>query len=126
MSDDVRQPGVLALLDQAAAMAPLLAQLRQAGMHVDEVRDAAGARSAFFAAGGHDCLVVAPDVRPALAAAVAASLRSVDPDLPMATFGPPLGGPERPARSARLDGYHPGSRAGAGALLRFLRGLLRR
>jgi hypothetical protein len=126
VSDDDRRFGVLALLDQPTPMAALVAGLRQSGYAVDVVRDAAEARTAFFASGGHDCLVVAPDVRPGLARAIAASLRTVDPELPMATFGPSLGEAERPAHEARLAGFHPGSRAGIGALLRFLGALERR
>lgn len=126
MSANDRQVGVLALLDQEAAMTPLLAGLAAHGIAVDVARDAAEARTAFFASGGHDCLVIAPDVRPGLARAIAASLRTVDPALPLASFGPPFGPPDRPALEARLGAYHPGSRAGLGALLRFLRGLTRR
>lgn len=107
-------------------MQSLLAHLRQLGMQVDVVSDLVGARALFFGAGGHDCLVVAPDVRPGVAAQVAQSLRSVDPELPMATFGPELGGPPRKAHEAMLAGFHPSSRAGAGALVRFLRGMRRR
>ncbi len=103
-------------------MQALLRQLAEAGIRVDVASDLAAARTLFFGAGGHDCLVVAPDVRPALAAQVLHSLRSVDPDLPAATFGRPQGG-ARPARTAILAGFHPSSRAGAGALLRFLRAL---
>jgi hypothetical protein len=116
-----RQPGVLLLLGDPLPMRPLLQHLQRLGMHVDVASDLAGARSLFFTTGGHDCLVVAPDVRPGVAARVARSLRSVDPELPMATFGPELGGSPRPARRAQLAGFHPGSRAGTGALVRFLR-----
>jgi hypothetical protein len=121
-----RQPGVLLLLGDPVPMQPLLQQLRRLGMHVDVAADLVGARALFFSTGGHDCLVVGPDVRPGVAARVARSLRSVDPELPMATFGPQLGGAGRPARNAVLAGFHPGSRAGAGALVRFLRAVCRR
>jgi hypothetical protein len=116
-----RQPGVLLLARDAATLQPLLQHLQRLGMHVDVAGDLATARALFFSTGGHDCLVVGPDVRPGVAARVARSLRSVDPELPMATFGPRLGPASRPARHAVLAGYHPGSRAGAGALVRFLR-----
>lgn len=125
MSANDRQVGVLALLAQEATMTPLLAGLAAHGIAVDVARDAAEARAAFFASGGHDCLVVAPDVRPGLARAVAATLRTVDPALSLASFGPTLSAPERGTREARLAAYHPGSRAGLGALLRFLRGMSR-
>lgn len=120
---DVRPLGVLALLDDPVPLEPLVLHLRSQGFHVDTVRDLAGARASFFGAGGHDCLVVAHDVRPGVATAVLQSLRTVDPDLPTATFGPDPG-PRRPnRRTARLSGFHPGSRAGVGALVRFLRSL---
>jgi hypothetical protein len=118
-----RPIGVLALLDDPAPIQPLLLELRSQGIRVDVARDLAGARVLFFGAGGHDCLVVAHDVRPALATRVLQSLRTVDPGLPTATFGPDLRRNESPTRTAMLASFHPGSRAGAGALLRFLRAL---
>ena len=72
---------------------------------------------------GHDCLVVAPDVRPGLAQQVFEALRTIDPELAMASFSRKLGDEGRPARQARLAAFHPASRAGTGALLRFLRSL---
>lgn len=103
-------------------MAALLQQLTAAGIRVDVASDLASARRLFFGAGGHDCVVVAPDVRPGLASQVLQSLRTVDPELPAATFGRPHG-TARPTRTANLAGFHPSSRAGTGALLRFLRAL---
>ena len=111
--------GVLALLADPRPMRPLLQLLRQRGLQVDTAADLSAARRTFFGAGGHDCLVVAPDVARGLANNVAWSLGSVDPELAMATFGPDLRA-RSPARTARLAGFHPGSRAGQGALLRFL------
>jgi hypothetical protein len=116
-----RQPGVLLLLGDPAPLRPLLEHLRQLGVHVDVAADLAGARALFFSTGGHGCLVIGPDVRPGVAARVARSLRAVDPQLPLATFGPGLGVRPRPARDAVLAGFHPASRAGTGALVRFLR-----
>lgn len=104
-------------------MQPLLQHLRHLGMHVDVARGVADARTLFFGAGGHDCLVIAPDVRPGLATQVLQALRGVDPLLPLATFGPSLGDQAMPARCAVLAAFHPGSRAGAGALVRFLRAM---
>jgi hypothetical protein len=121
-----RPLGVLTLLDDPVPMQPLLLELRSHGIHVDTARDLIDARALFFGAGGHDCLVVAHDVRPGLATSVLRSLRTVDPQLPTATFGPDLRRKESPTRTAMLAGFHPGSRAGAGALLRFLRELTRR
>ena len=116
-----RQPGVLLLLGDPAPMRALSQHLRELGMQVDVAADLAGARALFFSTGGHDCVVIGPDVRPGVAARVARSLRSVDPGLPMATFGPDLGGRPQPSRDAVLAGFHPSSRAGTGALVRFLR-----
>ena len=121
-SDD-RPLGILTLLDDPTPMQPLLVDLRSHGICVDVARDLTDARRAFFGAGGHDCLVVAPDVRPGLAVQVLQSLRTVDPDLPTATFGPDLHGRQSPSRTAVLTAFHPASRAGVGALLRFLRKL---
>jgi hypothetical protein len=123
---DERPIGVLTLLDDPAPIQPLLVELRSHGICVDVARDLVDARALFFGAGGHDCLVIAHDVRPGLASRVLQSLRTVDPELPTATFGPAVQQPASPLRTARLAGFHPGSRAGAGALLRFLRALSRR
>lgn len=116
---------ILALSGAPERFAPLLAALRAAGLAVDLAEDLASARALFFGAGGHDCLVVDHDVRPGLAAAVANALRAVDPELATATFGPALPTPAAPRRHARLAAFHPTSRAGTGALLRFLHGLRR-
>ena len=127
MPDPTERPtGVLALLADPVPMQPLLKQLQSLGMQVDIAPSLADARALFFGAGGHDCLVVAPDVRPALATQVLHSLRGVDPQLATATFGPALETSSLPARSARLAGFHPSSRAGTGALLRFLQVTKRR
>lgn len=116
---------VLALIRADGLMAPLLAELRRAGLRIDVAADLATARTLFFGAGGHDCLLVAPDVVPAVAKQVLRSLRQVDPQLATASFCRALLGEESPLRTARLSAYHPGSRAAVGAMLRFLHGLPR-
>lgn len=116
-----RQPGILALLGDPKPMQALLTHLRSLGITVDVASGLTEARRLFFGAGGHDCLVVGPDVRPAIATRVLASLRTVDPELATATFGPEVA--RDPTRTAMLAGFHPSSRAGQGALLRFLRTL---
>jgi len=103
-------------------MQSLLSHLRQLGMQVDVANGLADARSAFFGSGGHDCLVIGPDVPPGIAAKVATSLREVDPELPLACFQAPPARTERRSGDAVL-GFHPSSRAGTGALLRFLQAL---
>lgn len=120
---DDRCLGVLLLLADPTPMRDLQRLLHAEGLRVDAVLDLAAARTAFFGAGGHDCLVVGPGVRPGLANRVVASLRTVDPGLALASFGPRLGSPPATRRTAMLASYHPGSRAGQGALLRFLRTL---
>ena len=65
--NDQRQPlQVLALTANPKPMQALLAALRQSGIEVDVASDLQAARSSFFGAGGHDCLVIAPDVRPGM------------------------------------------------------------
>jgi hypothetical protein len=118
-----RRLDVLAIQRQAGAMRQLLAQLEKAGFGVTVATGLAAARAAFFGAGGVHCLVLGPDVSPGLAEQVVQSLRSVDPDLPAASFGPALRRKDAPTRTATFADFHPGSRAGAGALLRFLRAL---
>ncbi|MCB9889866.1 MAG: hypothetical protein H6836_09845 [Planctomycetes bacterium] len=117
---------VLTLLGERQPMEGLLRELHNQGIRVDVAHSLGDARTLFFGAGGHDCLVVAPDVGPGLASRVLNSLRTVDPELPTASFGPALRGQEAPTRTAHLAAFHPGSRAGAGALLRFLRNLQQR
>ncbi|MAD34158.1 MAG: hypothetical protein CMJ88_10415 [Planctomycetes bacterium] len=118
MADEDRNTCIL-LLDEAGSMAPLHAMLETLGLSVDRASDLAEARTAFFGAGGHDCLVIGPGVSPGLARKVSNALADIDPNMSFATFGPHLRDTAR-ARTARLSSYHPGSRAGQGALLRFL------
>ena len=120
---DERKPlQVLALTAHPKPMQALLTALRQSGIEVDVASDLQAARSSFFKAGGHDCLVIAPDVRPGMINQVVKSLGHVAPELAMATFGANLS--ERAViRTAQLGGFHPSSRAGQGALLRFLQNL---
>ena len=120
---DERILGLLLLQADPVPMRALVAHLVELGMQVDTVVDLEAARASFFGSGGHDCLVVAPDVRPSLAHKVVHSLRAVDPRLATATFGPELAKGRAVSRTARLGGLHPSSRAGQGALVRFLRNL---
>jgi hypothetical protein len=117
-----RRLDVLAVLGDQRPMQALLGRLTEAGFGVDVARDLASARTVFFGAGGHHFVLVGPDVAPGLAGAIVQSLREVDPELPAITFGPAL--ERRSARSRTTAvGFHPGSRAGVGALLRFLQTL---
>jgi len=117
-----RRVDVLAVLGDRRPMRGLLGHLEQAGFSIDVARDLAGARSMFFGSGGHHFVLVGPDVAPGLASAIVGSLREVDPELPLLSFLPGL---ERGRKSTRTTavGFHPGSRAGKGALLRFLQEL---
>lgn len=103
-------------------MQALIGQLTEHGFAVDTARDLDAARQAFFGSGGHHCVVFGPDVAPGIAGAIVDSLREVDPELPALTYGPDLPQKAQESRTAAVS-FHPGSRAGAVALIRFLRGL---
>ena len=118
-----RRLEILALLGDPRPMQPLLRQLRDRQIQVDVAKGLSDAQKLFFGTGGHDCLVVGPDIGPGLATRVLRSLRSVDPALATATFGPDIREDADKSRTAMLTAFHPGSRAGAGALLRFLAGI---
>ncbi len=113
---------LLALLGDEQPMQALIAGLRTAGFQIDTAVDLAGARRMFLQSGGHHCLMIGPDVADATARSVLGSLREVDPELPAVTFGRPVPGICAPSRTSRLN-FHPASRAGIGALLRFLRSM---
>lgn len=103
-------------------MQALIGHLVENGLRVDIAHDLSAARSMFFGAGGHHFVMVGPDVAPGLAGAIVHSLRAVDPELPAITFGPALDREKTGGRTTNV-GFHPSSRAGQGALLRFLRDL---
>jgi hypothetical protein len=117
-----RRFDLLAVLADERPMQALLRQLRESGFGIDVASDLAAARQVFFSAGGHHGVLIGPDVAPGIAGAVVVSLREVDPALPAVTFGPALGADAPRSRTAQLV-FHPSSRAGLGALLRFLREL---
>ncbi len=92
------------------------------GFGIDQAADPDAARLAFFQCGGHEALVLAPDVAPGVGRRVLDNLRHMDPNLPVIVYGTPL------SREPHLKGVtfmnlHPSSRAGKGAFLRVLRGL---
>lgn len=113
---------LLAVLADERPMQTLIEQLRQTGFTVDTAHDLESARQLFFGSGGHHCVVMGPGVAPGTAGAVVDSLREVDPELPAVTFGPRLSLDDAPSRTTRLV-FHPGSRAGVGAFLRFLQNI---
>jgi len=104
-----RRLDLLAVLADERPMQALLEQLREAGFGVDVARDLAAARQVFFGAGGHDCVLVGPDVAPGIAGAVVDSLRTVDPELPAVTFGPALAREHRGQLFDTLDDALPAS-----------------
>jgi hypothetical protein len=114
-----RRFDLLAVLGDLRPMQALLTALSDLGFTVDVVKDAAAARTAFFSSGGHHCVVFGPDVTPGVAGAIARSLREVDPALPALSYGPRVDNQGQESRTESI-GLHPGSRAGQGALLRFL------
>ena len=114
-----RRFDLLAVLGDERPMQTLLDHLRKAGFMVDTARDLESARQLFFGSGGHHCVIMGPGVAPGTAGAVVDSLREVDPDLPAVTFDPRLTRSHASSRTTAL-GFHPSSRAGVGALLRFL------
>ena len=117
-----RRLDLLAVLADERPMKGLLGQLQQSGFVVDVARDLPAARTVFVASGGHLCVLVGPDVAPGLADAIVDSLREVDPELPAVRFGPRHQRDEAEPKTASLS-FHPSSRAGMGAFLRFLRNL---
>ena len=119
MPNEARRAGVLLLQDDPRPTQGLKQAPEREAVHVDVAVGLADARATFYRAGGHSCLVVGPDITPGVAQRVATSLRSLDPQLAIATFGPPLRH-LGVVRVAHLNAYHPSSRAGQGALMRFL------
>ena len=117
-----RRFDLLAVLGDERPMQSLLSTLSEQGFTIDVAKDAKSARDVFFSSGGHHCVVFGPDVTPGVAHAIARSLREVDPALPALSFGPKVEAEGQESRTESLR-LHPGSRAGQGALLRFLREL---
>lgn len=96
----------------------LTTALEREHLVVDLATDLNELRRIFFARGGHDLLVLLTDKSPNAQRSALSQLRAVDPDLAVVCFGD-----RAPAetRVTQLKHYHPGSRAGAGAVLRVLR-----
>ena len=72
----------------------LLTSLEGMGFRIDQAEDPKSARLAFFQSGGHQILLLAPDVPPGIARQVLESLRQLDPDLP-------IGSPEHTGHGLR-------------------------
>jgi hypothetical protein len=70
----------------------------------------------FLDCGGHAVVIIAPDISSALATRAITSLRRIDADLPIVTFGElTLRGSTVP-HLLRIRSFHPESRAGLGAI----------
>lgn len=114
------EPGleVLAVGATPMTLSTLRRHLAVQGIRVDGATDLGAARAAFLRSGGHHALVFAPGITPGDARTMAFDLQAVDPDLPVlwfrASHGPRVPGVEE------VHGLHPGSRAAAGRIVRFL------
>lgn len=109
---------VLAAAESAATMTALCDALRDRGVDVDVVETLTEARSAFLERGGHELLLLGPDLTPALARELAHSLTEIDPQLAVCIFGELLR-----EEAGRRIGHHPTSRAAIGAVLKVLQEL---
>jgi hypothetical protein len=108
---------VLVLEARSAVLAPLVRALRRRGLEVERVDGLAALRAAFARAGGHDALVIAPDVPLTLAREAIATLRAVDPRLVVVTFDGGDGAAV-PESDLHLAGLHPAAPVACGAIVR--------
>lgn len=113
-----RRFDVLAIARDAATVSPLATFLKDLAVSIEIVHDVPDALRAFQDRGGHDALVLAPDVAPAIANEAMERLRSVDARLVVIVFGRNLLLHQK--RVLRLGGHLPNTRAGAFALWRGL------
>ncbi len=127
---------VLVLTNTAGSLDNLVECLQLEGYRIDFADCLEDARQTFFASGGHGVLVIGPDVSPGDALRTSRTLLAVDDSLAVATFVAPSqqamnrtqrGGPGQDTRPSSHRGlvtpHHPSSRAGQGALVRWLRAL---
>lgn len=107
---------ILVICRDAGSVRSLVQGLSAHAHRIDVVGDLATAGNEFLARGGHDLLLIAPDLAPGRALAAVQRLREIDPDLPVLVFGEePLRGQEI-GHLHRIASFHPGSRAGLGAV----------
>lgn len=118
-ADTGKLADLLVLSIDPARVTGLSAALADAGVRVDRVASMAESHARFFECGGHDALLVTPEVPAGLSAEVARNLRCLDADLLVMVFGAAQLREPALRRVARLH-YHPGSRAGIGAVLKLL------
>ncbi len=110
---------LLAATSRCATMESLQHALAEKGIRMDLAQDMESARQNFFDRGGHDLLVLGPDLTPKTAMQLIENLQALDPDLPIVIFGSDLLRHEEINGCTRLS-YHPSSRAAVGALMKIL------
>jgi hypothetical protein len=113
-------PELLVLCREPATLGPLFDVLCRNGVTCETAPSLDALREAFLARGGHDALLLAPDVERSQARRAAHALRAVDPGLLVVAFGRDLQRADLPEAAVCLAGLHPTSRAGIGAVLRLL------
>lgn len=116
---------VLVIARDERTVNTLCTALEQHGVAVDLACSAEQARALFLDRGGHQLLVIGPDVGQGMAWQVLRSLRSADPQLLAAAFGTESFRGNPPDGFTRIPDFHPSSRAGIGALLKILSRLSR-
>lgn len=117
-SDQKRRPELLALCREESSVQRLCQELCAKGLQVDLAMTLQELRSAFFRRGGHEFLILSPDLSPRMACAAVKTLRAVNPELALIVFGVALTRRDWARPVTRLPAYHPSSRAGLGAVLR--------
>ena len=111
---------VMAVDGNERPMANLIETLIARGIQVDVAKDRSEALQTFFAAGGHQLLLLGPELAPGTAWRIFRALREVDPELRAVAFGERLARSGPPSGVLTLASFHPSSRAALGAVLRSL------
>ena len=115
---DQRRPELLVLYGDPNSIVRLRELLEDQGAQLDAAKDLAEMRAAFFSRGGHDVLILTPDLPVQIAERAARALRDLDRDVAIVAFGRELTRAKLPESATRLPEFHPTSRAGIGAILR--------
>ncbi|MBK8976523.1 MAG: hypothetical protein IPM29_11450 [Planctomycetes bacterium] len=115
MSSPTHRPReLLALEGRRGSLRKLAQSLRDEGHRVDLVHALDELRDAFFHSGGHDALLLGPDLPAGLARRAIDCLAAIDDALRILSFG--RCGADN-ARVRRIHSFHPSSRAALGAVL---------
>jgi hypothetical protein len=120
VSSDERVPEIVVLCRSGFRVEPLRRELERHGLRFDVARSLEELRSAFFRRGGHDLLLLTPDLSPNFAERAADAVHDLDPNVAVVAFGRELGRATFRGIVTRLPEFHPASRAGVGAVLRVL------